>query len=130
LHVLIAFVCVIAGIGAMLSRKGHGRHPEFGTVYFWSLALVFVTATILSIMRWRENYHLFILGVLAFAAAAIGRTALRQRWPHWVRLHLVAMGSSYILLLTAFYVDNGKNLPLWKELPSHTGWCLPRSVFR
>ena len=29
------------------------------------------------------------------------------------------MGASYILLLTAFYVDNGKNLPLWRELPEH-----------
>jgi hypothetical protein len=28
------------------------------------------------------------------------------------------MGTSYILLLIAFYVDNGKSLPLWKELPS------------
>jgi len=27
------------------------------------------------------------------------------------------MGVSYIVLLTAFYVDNGKSLPLWKELP-------------
>jgi hypothetical protein len=31
------------------------------------------------------------------------------------------MGASYILLLTAFYVDNGKNLPLrgsYPKLPS------------
>jgi hypothetical protein len=35
------------------------------------------------------------------------------------------MGSSYILLLTAFCVDNGKNLPLWRGLPQIAFWLLP-----
>jgi hypothetical protein len=35
------------------------------------------------------------------------------------------MGTSYILLLVAFYVDNGKNLPLWKELPPIAYWLIP-----
>jgi len=35
------------------------------------------------------------------------------------------MGLSYILMLTAFYVDNGKHLPLWKELPQIAFWLLP-----
>jgi hypothetical protein len=38
------------------------------------------------------------------------------------------MGSSYILLLTAFYVDNGKNLPIWKALPQLAFWLLPSAV--
>jgi hypothetical protein len=38
------------------------------------------------------------------------------------------MGLSYILMLTAFYVDNGKNLPLWKELPQITFWLLPAGL--
>jgi len=38
------------------------------------------------------------------------------------------MGTSYVLLLTAFYVDNGKNLPLWKELPQIAFWLLPSVV--
>ncbi|MGC1696795.1 MAG: hypothetical protein WA743_16165, partial [Pseudolabrys sp.] len=35
---------------------------------------------------------------------------------------------SYILLLTAFYVDNGKNLPLWKQLPQFAFWLLPSAI--
>jgi uncharacterized membrane protein len=88
LHVLIALVCVVAGFVAMLSPKGPGRHPTFGAVYFWSLSLLFVSATMLSAMRWREDYHLFILGALAFAAASVARAAARRRWVHWVRVHL------------------------------------------
>jgi len=79
----------------------------------------------LSAVRWIDNYHLFILGALSLLAATFARTALRQRWRNWVRLHITGMGFSYILMLTAFYVDNGKNLPLWKELPQIAFWLLP-----
>jgi peptidoglycan/LPS O-acetylase OafA/YrhL len=85
----------------------------------------FVSATALAAVRWEEDYYLFILGVLAFAAASLGRTARRRRWRAWVRLHITGMGLSFILLLTAFYVDNGKSLPLWEELPPISYWLFP-----
>ena len=128
LHVLVGLVCVIAGAIAMLSPKRIGRHPTFGTIYFWSLAAVFASATAHSVVRWAEDYHLFILGVLAMASAALGRTARRRRGTGWLRLHIAGMGFSYILSLTAFYVDNGKSLPLWKELPTIAYWLLPIAV--
>jgi hypothetical protein len=128
LHVLVGLVCVIAGAIAMLSPKRSGRHPTFGTIYYWGLVVVFVSATGLSVVRWAEDYHLFILGLLAFIAASVGRAARRQRWPRWARVHITGMGLSYILLLTAFYVDNGKSLPLWRDLPSITYWLLPAAV--
>jgi hypothetical protein len=31
-------------------------------------------------------------------------------------------------MLTAFYVDNGKHLPLWKELPQIAFWLLPAAL--
>jgi hypothetical protein len=31
-------------------------------------------------------------------------------------------------MLTAFYVDNGKQLPAWKDLPHVTHWLLPLLV--
>jgi hypothetical protein len=125
LHVLVALACIVTGVVAMLSNKRPGRHPTFGTIYYWCLSLVFASATVLSVIRWAQDYHLFILGVLSFATATVGRTARRRRWRNWVRLHIIGMGASYILLLIAFYVDNGKNLPLWKDLPSLTYWLIP-----
>lgn len=127
-HVVAGLVCVVAGVVAMLSRKERGQHPTFGTIYFWGLAAVFATATALSVMRWREDYHLFILGSLAFGAALLGRTARRGAWLHWIPAHICSMGASYILLLTAFYVDNGKNLPIWKDLPTIAYWTVPAIV--
>jgi uncharacterized membrane protein len=125
IHIPCGITCVIAGVVAMLSRKQHGRHPTFGTIYYWSLSVVFVTASIMATLRWVEDYYLLILGILSFAAASFGCTASRRGW---VRLHISGMGLSYILLLTAFYVDNGKSLPLWKELPAITYWILPSAV--
>ena len=128
LHVAAGLTCAIAGVVAMLSRKQPGRHPMAGSVYCWALACASATMTVLAISRWREDYHLFALGVLSFAAATIGRRARRRRWPGWARVHLTGMGASYILLITAFNVDNGPNLPLWRELPHTTFWILPSLV--
>jgi hypothetical protein len=130
LHVAMGLVCVVVGAAAMLARKGRGRHSRYGTIYFWFLSGVFVTATALSIARWRENDHLFVLGVLSFGAAVAGRQMLRSGpiTRTRLRLHLVGMAASYVLLLTAFYVDNGKNLPLWKELPTIAYWLIPAAV--
>ena len=127
-HVLFGLAAVIAGAIAMLNKKGRGRHSRWGTIYYWCLSGVFVTMSALSLMRWAENYHLFILGLLSFASAHLGRIAARQHWHQWPRLHLTGMGASYILMLTAFYVDNGKSLPLWKELPEIVFWLLPGAI--
>jgi hypothetical protein len=127
-HILLGLACVITGAMAMLSEKRAGRHPRNGTIYFWCVAGVFLTATGLAAVRWAHDDHLFVLGALSFAAACFGRAARRQRWRHWLRLHVTAMGASYILLLIAFYVDNGKSLPLWKELPPIAYWLLPLIV--
>ncbi len=126
LHIVVGLACVIAGIVAMLSKKQPGRHPRFGTIYYWSLAVVFVTATGLAVLRWSQDYHLFIIGAFSFGAATLGRTAIRKR--RRVRLHIAGMGFSYILMLVAFYVDNGKNLPLWKDLPPVFYWLIPTIV--
>jgi uncharacterized membrane protein len=68
-HVVAGLACVISGAIAMLSPKRAGRHPTFGSIYYWCLLAVFASASALSVMRWAENYHLFILGVLSFATA-------------------------------------------------------------
>lgn len=127
-HVFFGLACTIAGAVAMLSPKRTGRHPGSGTIYYWCLMGVFVTAGGLAAVRWEEDYHLFVLGALAFGSASLGRMARRNRWRNWVRLHITGMGTSYVLLLTAFYVDNGKNLPLWRELPSLAYWLVPATV--
>ena len=127
-HVLFGLICTLTGIMAMLSVKRRGPHPWYGSVYFWCLGGVFATAAALAAVRWAEDHDLFTIGALAFASAILGRMARRKRWSNWARIHITGMGTSYILLLTAFYVDNGKNLPIWRELPPIAYWLIPAAV--
>jgi hypothetical protein len=41
---------------------------------------------------------------------------------------VTGMGLSYIVLLTAFYVDNGKSLPVWKDFSPIVYWLAPGVV--
>ena len=112
----------------MLSKKGQPAPSTERLLLL--LAAVFVSSSVLSAMRWADDYHLFLLGLLSFSAASYGRMAQRRRWRNAMRLHLVAMGTSYTLLLIAFYVDNGRNLPLWRALPPMRTGCCPRCSAR
>jgi hypothetical protein len=132
-HIAAGLACVVTGATAALSPKRHGRHPWFGSAYYWSLAVVSVTAATLAGMRWPQDAYLLVLGMLSFAAASVGRLARRRRcaWRlqgGWATAHIVGMSTSYIVLLTAFYADNGKNLPVWRDLPHLTYWLLPGAI--
>jgi hypothetical protein len=89
---------------------------------------VFVTATVMAIIRWREDAHLLAIAVIAFSLGLYGYQARRRHRPGWPPHHAIGMGGSYIALLTGFYVDNGPHLPLWDRLPSLSYWLLPSLV--
>jgi len=128
IHIPLGIACVVTGAGAMLSKKRRGRHSAFGTVYYWCLLALFASATFLSVMRWSENYHLFVLGAASVVCAWSGHSIARLRWRNWVRLHISRMSISYVFMLIAFYVDNAKQLPIWRDLPHFTYWLLPHAV--
>jgi len=79
-------------------------------------------------MRWTEDSILFLIGALSFGAAVLGRQVAPSRATGRTRIHVAAMGSSYILMLIAFYVDNGKDLPLWRNLPHIAYWLIPPAI--
>lgn len=128
IHVAAGIIGTAAGAIAMLSRKGPGRHPTAGTVYFRALMVIAGTMSVLTIARWPANNHLAVLGVFAIVSAVTGRRARRRARPGWWRVHIPGMGLSYIFMLTAFYVDNGPHLPLWNRLPAWAFWILPALI--
>ena len=127
-HIPLGIACAIAGLAAMFSKKGSKRHVSAGTIYFWGLAALFGSAAVLSLMRWAADWQLLLFGAAAFTSALFGRTAARMKLPHWARLHMTSMGLSYAIMLSAFYVDNGHQLPIWKDLPPILYWLLPIAV--
>ena len=105
-----------------------GATPCRGRVYFWSLAVVFASSTTMAVLRFAQDWHLLLIGTVAFGAGSLGYLVRRRRRPGWLRLHIPAMGGSYIALFTGFYVDNGPHLPVWDRLPSLAYWLLPSLV--
>ena len=126
LHIAAGVTAVIAGALVMLMRKGTRRHRRVGWIYLSALSVIFVTMVVMVVIRWPLNLHLLALGLVSLAAAALGVLNRRRHWPDsW---HIIAMGSSYIAMLTAFYVDNGPQLPIWNLLPDWAFWILPTAV--
>jgi lysylphosphatidylglycerol synthetase-like protein (DUF2156 family) len=134
IHVPAGLAAVISGAVAATAPKRRGLHTRAGAIYYWATAVVYATATAMTAIRPARDWYLALLGALAFALAAAGRDYRRhparrpwRRWPGHIP-HILAMGGSYTVLLTAFYVDNGKNLPLWDRLPTAAYWALPALV--
>ena len=126
-HVLAGLTAVVTGAAAALVRKGSPRHIRAGRWYYRAITVVFASATVLAAMRWRQDYYLFIIGAVAFAAATIGYQHRRRHRPGDTG-HIAGMGISYVAMLTAFYVDNGPHLPLWDRLPVLVFWLLPSAI--
>jgi hypothetical protein len=126
-HVLAGLTAVVTGAVAALVRKGSPRHIRAGRWYYLAITVVFVTATVLAALRWRQDYYLFIIGAVAFTAATIGYQHRRRHRPGDTG-HIAGMGIAYVAMLTAFYVDNGSHLPLWDRLPAFMFWLLPTAI--
>jgi uncharacterized membrane protein len=127
-HVTAAVTAVGAGALAATARKRPGRHPRAGRIYLYALGVAALSATVMAVIRWRHDAHLFGLAVLASLLAGYGYRARRQRRPGWAVRHGIGMAGSYMALLTAFYVDNGPFLPVWDRLPHLTYWLAPLVV--
>ena len=127
LHVIAGLTAVLTGAIAALARKGNPRHIRAGRWFYRAITVLFATATVLSAMRWRQDYYLFILGAVAFTAATIGYQHRRRHRPGDTG-HIAGMGIGYTAMLTAFYVDNGPHLPLWDRLPVLAFWLLPAAI--
>jgi hypothetical protein len=126
-HVLAGLTAVITGAIAALVHKGSPRHIRAGRWYYRAITVLFATATILAAMRWRQDYYLFILGTVAFTAATVGYLHRRRHRPGDTG-HIIGMGAAYVVMLTAFYVDNGPHLPLSDRLPTVAFWLLPSII--
>jgi len=124
-HVPAGAVAVASGAAAMLASKGGRLHRRGGRIYLAAIAVVCLSGTGLAITRWPHFPHLLVLGLVTAALAGGGYAARRRISPV---VHLLAMGMSYVALLTAFYVDNGPKLPLWSLLPQSAFWILPSLV--
>src|SRR6266567_5623453 len=136
-HAWAGLATGILGIVAFGVPKHREHHPSFGKRYLWAYTLVFLTTTLLSFQRWGTDAYLFFLALIGYGAALGGYGARRFRETPWVRrvfgkqwvvVHIVGMIGSYVVLWTAFFVDNAHKIPGLNQLPPLTFWVLPSLI--
>ncbi|HEU5379595.1 MAG TPA: hypothetical protein VFV38_29585 [Ktedonobacteraceae bacterium] len=133
-HALAGLTTGITGVLAFRAPKRRGRHHRWGRAYLWAYTMVFLTAIILSVQHWPADAYLFVLATIGYGLALGDYGARRFRhesWlkrvqgSQWVVAHIVGVIGSYVVLWTAFYVDNAHLIPGLTRLPTLTFWVLP-----
>lgn len=79
LHVVAGIFALVLAPVAMATRKGGRAHRLGGRVYFWAMAVLFVTA--LGLLAVRPNVFLLIISVLSFYGAFSGYRVLSRKRP-------------------------------------------------
>jgi hypothetical protein len=136
-HALAALTTGVTGVITFSRPKRSGRHPKWGVRYLWAYTVVFLTAIMLSVQHMPADAYLLVLATLGYGLALSGYAARRFRQEpiirrivgkQWVVAHIVGVIGSYVVLWTAFYVDNSHLIPGLKELPPLTFWVLPSLI--
>ena len=104
-HIAAGFVALVAGLIAMIARKGRRLHRNAGKTYFWSMAWVAGTAFVLAPVY--HNVFLFLIAVLAFYSALTGYRALARKNPFttpptmwdWAAASVLAAAGAGMLVL-------------------------------
>lgn len=136
-HALAALTTGVTGVITFSRPKRSVRHPTWGIRYLWAYTVVFLTAILLSVQHLPTDGYLIVLATLGYGFALAGYGARRFRQEPWMRgmldnqwivAHIVGMIGSYIILWTAFYVDNAHLIPGLNRLPLLTFWVFPTLI--
>jgi hypothetical protein len=79
IHVAAGALALVVAPAAMVTAKGGRAHRRWGTVYYWAMAVVALTAIVVAL--WRPNPFLALVAVFSFYFAFTGRRVLRHKRP-------------------------------------------------
>lgn len=77
IHIAAGTIALFVAPAAMVTVKGGRAHRRWGTIYFWAMATVAVTA--LALAAWRPNHFLLLVAVFSFYLAFSGFRALSRK---------------------------------------------------
>ncbi|MEM7535391.1 MAG: hypothetical protein AAF639_24650 [Chloroflexota bacterium] len=77
IHIIAGFSALVAAFVATFTAKGRTWHLYSGRVYFWGMAVIFVTAIPMAIMR--PNPFLFLIAIFSFYLALAGWRFAKNR---------------------------------------------------
>jgi uncharacterized membrane protein len=79
-HVFAGIIALISGSLSMFNRKGGKTHGITGQLFFWSMAIVFITSIYMSLVK--EKWFLFVTGFFSFYMAVSGYRSLYVKKLH------------------------------------------------
>jgi len=79
IHVAAGALSLVVAPVAMVTAKGGPTHRRWGTVYYWAMAIVALTAVVLAL--WRPNPFLALVALFSFYFAFTGVRTLRHKHP-------------------------------------------------
>lgn len=106
IHVIFASLALLSGAMAIVLKSNTPRHKPVGRIYFWSMTVVFVTATFISVVK--NLQFLFLIGVFTYYATLIAYRALklkelhRGQKPHAVDWIIEALAGLTFLCMLVF----------------------------
>ena len=110
INILAGSVSHVSAALALSSEKGKKFHILIGKAYFWSMAIIFLTALPLSTIT--SNVFLFLITIFSFYLAFSGMRFAKNRKGVPTRIDLIAVnfmllsGVGMWILAIIFFIDN------------------------
>jgi hypothetical protein len=101
-HIVAGCLTLFTGLGAILSRKGGKVHVTQGKIYFWNMAIIFITGIMMAF--YTNNMFFFFIGFVSFYPAFVGSRILKQkRLYEGEKAKWYDKTINYLVVLVAFY---------------------------
>jgi len=110
-HIIAGFTALTAAAVATMTKTldvAHRWHVYSGTVFFWGMVVIFLTAIPLALIR--PNTFLFLIAILSFYFALAGwRYATHRRGSprplDWVSASVMALAAGIMIILGVFLLS-------------------------
>lgn len=109
IHVMAATIALLSGALAIILKSNTPKHKPVGRIYFWSMTVIFITATFISVVK--NLQFLFFIGIFTYYATLIAYRALKLKKlhqgqkPHAIDWIIEAMAGTTFLCMLVFSVS-------------------------
>lgn len=83
IHIASGFTALLLGLVAMFAPKGQKLHNRSGLIYFWSMMVISLTSTLISLFGEQVNIFLLLVGIFSFYLTFTGyrSTKIKHKTP-------------------------------------------------
>lgn len=110
IHAGFGGVAFVAGLFAMIAKKGQKAHKKTGIVFFYAMSISAISAMFIALLPNHESPFLFAVGIFSLYFVLIGKRALRFKYKKpdliydkWISVIMILTGVLMILLPVILY---------------------------